>query len=156
MLIRPVEASDRADVVRLSVRLAVGVAAWRDPGGVASATHRWVVSAVDHHDADRCPVFVAEDSDGSVLGFVSVGSRPHWSGETDAYVGELVVAETAARKGVGGALMQAAEDWGWTQGYKRLSLETGAANQVARAFYRSRGYQDEDIRLSVSLADVRP
>jgi hypothetical protein len=41
-------------------------------------------------------VFVAEDTDGSVIGFVSVGSRLHWSGETDAYVGELVVAECAS------------------------------------------------------------
>lgn len=41
-------------------------------------------------------MFVAEDTDGSVIGFVSVGSRLHWSGETDAYVGELAVAECAS------------------------------------------------------------
>jgi hypothetical protein len=41
-------------------------------------------------------VFVAEDTDGSVIGFVSVGSRLHWSGETDAYVSELAVAECAS------------------------------------------------------------
>jgi ribosomal protein S18 acetylase RimI-like enzyme len=85
-------------------------------------------------------VFVAEDTDGSVIGFVSVGSRLHWSGETDAYVGELAVAECASRRGVGTALMRAVEDWGHSCRYRRLLLETGAANIGARGFYRSRNW----------------
>lgn len=136
----------------MSPRLTIGVADWRDPEAVMAATRDWVVSALDGHEPDRRPVFVAEGDDGVVVGFVSVGSRPHWSGETDAYVGELVVAEEAVRDGVGGALMRAAEDWGRANGYRRLFLETGAANTGARAFYKSRGYDEEDVRLSVSLA----
>ena len=98
------------------------------------------------------PVFVAEDDAGSIVGFASVGSRAHWSGEIDAYVGELVVADEVERRGTGSALMLAAEDWGRRQGHGRLFLETGALNTVARDFYRSRGYDEEDVRLSVSLA----
>lgn len=143
---------DRSAVVDLAPRLMVGVAPWRDREGVASAVDAWVVGSVDRHDAERNPVFVAVDDDGSVIGFVSVGSRVHWSGETDAYVGELAVIERVEGRGVGSALMDAAEAWGRNHGLSRLTLETGAANTVARQFYRSRGYQDEDVRLSVELA----
>jgi ribosomal protein S18 acetylase RimI-like enzyme len=110
------------------------------------------VGSVDGHDAERNPVFVAVDDQGAVVGFVSVGSRPHWSGETDAYVEELAVIERVERRGVGSALMDAAEEWSRRHGFSRLTLETGAANEVARGFYRSRGYRDEDVRLSVGLA----
>jgi len=130
----------------------VGVALWRDRDGVASAVHAWVVDSVDGHDAERNPVFVAVDDDGTVVGFVSVGSRLHWSGETDGYVGELAVMEGVERRGIGSALMDAAEEWSRKHGLSRLTLETGAANTVAREFYRSRGYRDEDVRLSVELA----
>ncbi|MBO0812225.1 MAG: GNAT family N-acetyltransferase [Microlunatus sp.] len=102
----------------------------------------------------QCPVFVAEDDDGSVVGFVSVGSRAHGTGETDAYVGELAVAERVQRRGVGSALMDAAESWSKEHGFRRLTLETGAANTVAREFYRSRGYLEEDVRLSVGLTEL--
>lgn len=88
-----------------------------------------------------------------MVGFVSVGSRAHWSGETDAYVGELAVAKRVERQGVGSALMEAAEAWSKAHGFRRLTLETGAANTAARAFYRSRGYLDEDVRLSTRLVE---
>lgn len=154
VIVRMYRPEDRSAVVDLAPRLTVGVAPWRDPELVASATRRWVVTSVDRADAEWSAVFVAEDDDGTVVGFVSVGSRAHWSGETDAYVGELVVAERVERRGVGSALMDAAERWGRQHGFSRLTLETGAANTVAREFYRSRGYRDEDVRLSVELPSL--
>ncbi|MFD0884420.1 GNAT family N-acetyltransferase [Streptosporangium algeriense] len=66
----------------------------------------------------------------------------------DAYVGELVVSSEAERTGVGSALMAAAESWARAHGLCRMTLETGAANLRARAFYRSLGFADEDVRLS--------
>lgn len=152
MIVRMYRPEDRRAVVDLAPRLTVGVAPWRDRESVGSSIHGWVVGSVDGHDAERSAVFVAEDDDGSVIGFVSVGSRAHWSGDIDAYVGELVVAERLERRGVGNALMDAAEGWGRERGLRRLTLETGAANTAAREFYRSRGYQDEDVRLSVGLS----
>lgn len=116
MRIRHLEASDRDAVVALSSRLTVGVARWRDRDHVGTATRASVVAAIDGHDPEQQPVFVADDVDGSVVGFVSVSSRSHWSGGTDAYAGELAVAECAARRGVGSALMHAAENGGATRG----------------------------------------
>jgi ribosomal protein S18 acetylase RimI-like enzyme len=56
------------------------------------------------------------------------------------------------RRGIARALMQAAEAWGGAQGLDCLTLETGAANQAARAFYAALGYQEEDVRLTKRIA----
>jgi GNAT superfamily N-acetyltransferase len=48
-------------------------------------------------------------------------------------------------------LMDAAEGWARRRGHQHITLETGAANGAARAFYDRRGYQEEDVRLTKTL-----
>jgi GNAT superfamily N-acetyltransferase len=139
---------DAAAVLALADRLTIGVAPWRDPGAVRDAVRSWVRDAVGGTD----PVWVAE-AGGAVVGFVHAGERAHFSGERDGYVGELVVAEDVARQGIGRALLAAAERWAAGRGLRRLTLETGAANATARAFYAALGYQEEDVRLTVDLSN---
>ena len=90
-------------------------------------------------------VAVADDQ---VVGFVSVAERTHFTGQVDAYVGELVTATGMERRGIARALMTVAEAWGADCGLRCLTLETGAANQTARSFYASLGYLPEDVRLT--------
>src|SRR4051794_38113401 len=118
MLVRDYRPEDRAAVVSLATRLTIGVAPWRDPAAVAPAVRGWVMSSIT--DA---AVFVAHD-DHTVLGFVTVAERRHFTGAVDAYVGELVTAEEAEGRGVGRALLTRAEEWAREQGYVRISLET--------------------------------
>ena len=92
-------------------------------------------------------VFVAEDEQGERLGFATVAHDSHFTGERQAYVGELATSETAEGRGVGKALIQACEQWACEQGYRILSLTTGAANQRALGFYRHLGYLGEDVKL---------
>ena len=92
-------------------------------------------------------VFVAEDERNERLGFVSVGPSTHFTGEPQAYIGELVVSETEEGRGVGKALLQACEQWAQEQRYRFISLATGAANERALGFYRHLGYLDEDVKL---------
>lgn len=148
--IRPYRLQDRQEVMSLAGRLEIGVAPWRDPDAVRAAVAGWVRGSLDGCAAEDREVFVAVDG-ARLVGFVTVGQRQHFTGETDAYVGELVVAEAAERRGVGTLLMQAAEQWGRGRGLKCLTLETGAANSTARAFYASLGYQEEDVRLTKEL-----
>lgn len=54
-------------------------------------------------------------------------------------------------RGVGGALMRTVEDWARSAGHDRLTLETGAANHGARAFYAAAGYVAEEVVLTRSL-----
>jgi ribosomal protein S18 acetylase RimI-like enzyme len=52
--------------------------------------------------------------------------------------------------------MRAAEDWARRRGLQHLTLETGAANTAARAFYRALGYRYEDVRLTKPITARRP
>ena len=97
-------------MIALAPRLTEGVAGWRDRRAVRDAVLGWVTGSLAEAAADERAVFVAED-DGMVLGFVTCGEREHFTGEVDGYVGELVVAGGCVRRGVGRALMTAAEQW---------------------------------------------
>lgn len=57
---------------------------------------------------------------------------PHFTGQVDAYVGELVVSAPYERRGIGRALMARAELWAGDCGLEHLTIETGAANVAAR------------------------
>jgi ribosomal protein S18 acetylase RimI-like enzyme len=147
MQVRRYAESDRASVVALAPRLTEGVAGWRDRAAVRAAVLGWVTGSIATAAADANAVFVADD-DGVVLGFVTCGEREHFAGQVDGYVGELVVAGGCVRRGVGSALMAAAEQWAADRGLSHLTLETGAANTSARGFYGALGYRDEDVRLT--------
>lgn len=86
-----------------------------------------------------------------MLGFVSVAERTHFSGDREGSVGELVVAPSFRKQGVGRALMAAAEDWVRQRGLTRVSLETGSANAGARNAYTRLGYVDEQVTLTKAL-----
>jgi ribosomal protein S18 acetylase RimI-like enzyme len=95
-------------------------------------------------------VLVAE-ADGELVGFVAAEERRHWCGDRGAYVGELVVAHKAEGRGVGRALMGAVTEWAGDRRIPHVTLETGAANQAARAFYQRLGFQEEDVRLTLAV-----
>ena len=92
-----------------------------------------------------------EDASGCILGVISVSHSRHFTGEDDAYIGELAVAENAARGGVGRQLVRTAEAWARDEGLRRVTLHTGAANTTARAFYDALGFREEDVRLTLLL-----
>lgn len=155
VIVRLYEPRDRETVLRLAERLQEGVAPWRDATAVRGAVDEWVREAVGADARERRAVFVAEDG-GEVVGFVTTSTRRHFAGDLDAYVGELVVDRPAEGRGIGRMLMTAAEDWARRQGLAYISLDTGAANAHARAFYRALGYEEEDIKLTKSLHPENP
>lgn len=57
--IRPFEPADRDQVLELSARLGIGVAAWRDPRRVLAAVRHWIESSLDSAGTDGKAVFVA-------------------------------------------------------------------------------------------------
>lgn len=148
--IRSYRDGDRDAVLALAPRLAQGVAAWRHPDAVLVAVRGWVSAALGRAADSGQAVFIAE-VDGQVVGFVSVAERTHFTGVTDGYVGELVTAAQWGRRGVGRLLMARAEEWARARGLAHLTLETGAANYAAQAFYTALGYVTEDVRLTKPL-----
>jgi ribosomal protein S18 acetylase RimI-like enzyme len=145
------EGADRDQITALGPRLSIGVANWRDPEKVLATIRTWIEASLASADEDGHAVFVAKLAE-QVVGFVTVEERCHWSGDADGYVGELVTAEDMEGRGVGRALMDAAERWADERGLGHLTLETGAANGRARGFYRHLGYEEEDVRLTKLLA----
>lgn len=147
--IRPASASDGEQIIALAPRLRDGVAEWRDPKAVREAVTGWVRDSLDRSHQDNQTVLVA-DHDGAVSGFVSVGTRKHWSGALDGYIGELVVSHEAEGAGIGSALIRAAIEWSQEQELERVSVDTGAANTRARHLYQKLGFDEEGITFSIA------
>ena len=137
-------------LLRLSSRLTTGVAPWRDPGKVAIAVRGWIESSLASAWEDGHAVLVAL-LDGQVAGMVSLAGREHFTGDLDAYVGELVIGDAMEGRGAGRALMAAAEQRAASWGLPRITLETGTRNHRARRFYQRIGFEEEDIRLTKAV-----
>jgi ribosomal protein S18 acetylase RimI-like enzyme len=148
--VRPFRPHDREQVLALAPRLAEGVASWRDPVGVASAATSWITGSMDRAGEPGHAVFVAELA-GRVGGVITLAERAHFSGQTDAYVGELIVAAGLERRGIATELMRAAEAWAAQRDYAFITLETGAANDPARKLYAALGFVEEEVRLTKAV-----
>ncbi len=144
--IRPYVPADQEFVLSLAPRLTIGIPPWRDHLSWTATAQGWITGSIEQH-GKKTMVFVAEDKQGERLGFATVSHDTHFTGEGQAYIGELATSEAAEGHGVGKALAQACEQWAREQGYRILSLATGAANERALGFYRHMGYLDEDIKL---------
>ena len=150
--IRPYQPDDRAFVLGLAPRLTIGMPPWRDPQRCLAAVEGWISGSIAQHGGATM-VFVAEGERGERLGFASVTHETHFTGERQAYIGELATSESAEGMGVGRALVASCEQWARGQGDRVLALSTGAANTRALGFYHHLGYRDEDVKLVKLLGE---
>lgn len=142
--------ADQEFLFSLAPRLLIGAAPWIDPGLMLEAVRQWITSSIARHGSEAV-VFVAEDSRGERLGFASVSRDQHFTGVPQAYLGELAVAEAVEGRGVGKVLVRACEQWAHEQGYSRLALDTGWANERGRRFYERLGFKEESVKLVLVL-----
>ena len=92
-------------------------------------------------------VFVAEREDGSVAGFVEVGSRPYADGcETSpvGYIEALYVDPDVRRSGYGRDLLKAAENWARGRGYHEMASDALLDNEISHAAHYRAGYEEVD------------
>jgi len=146
--IRPTTAADHAAVRGLAGELLAGMAPERPAAGLAAAAASWVDDAC--RGSAGSVLLVACDGQ-PLLGFAGVGERTHFSGEREAYLGELVVAPSARRRGIGVLLVRAAEEWARQRGLDRVTCETGTANGPARELYARLGYVEEQVTLTRAI-----
>ena len=88
-------------------------------------------------------VLLAEDGVGGVLGLAELSIRPSAEGCTSdriAYLEGWFVVPEARRRGVGRALVAAAEEWGRAQGCTEFASDTQPDNLVSAAAHRALGF----------------
>jgi ribosomal protein S18 acetylase RimI-like enzyme len=95
------------------------------------------------------------DDEGDVLGFVTASPASGEFVEADerGAVRNLYVRPAERGRGIGTALLAAAEAHLEAQGVAVVSLEVLAGNEAARRFYRRHGYADHRMELRKSVGD---
>lgn len=89
--------------------------------------------------------FLAERDDGTVCGFVEVGSRPYAEGCDSSPVGYIEgwwVDEAVRTRGAGRALLDAAEHWARSMGYTEMGSDALIDNRVSHAAHERCGYEE--------------
>ena len=98
-------------------------------------------------ERDDAAVFIAERPDGTVCGYVEVGTRPYVDGCDSSPVGYIEawwVDEDVRRTGYGRALLTAAEDWARSQGYTEMGSDALLDNTLSHQAHRASGYEEVD------------
>ena len=93
--------TDREFVLGLAPRLAIGIPSWRDPQKMIATVRGWITESIEQH-GKKTMVFVAETGQGERLGFATVSHSTHFTGEGQAYIGELASARLLSAHGLSG------------------------------------------------------
>ena len=94
---------------------------------------------------DDATTFLAERPDGSLCGFVEVGSRPYAEGCESSPVGYIEgwwVDADVRKRGVGRALIEAAEQWARSKGYTEMASDALIDNSVSHASHKALGFEE--------------
>jgi RimJ/RimL family protein N-acetyltransferase len=144
VVVRPAEPGDAAELVALAS--AVG----GEPEGWLLTDERWrsvgderrYIRAVRRSTAGAVLVAVRGDE---IIGRLSIARDPQEQCSHVADLG-LMVAREHRRRGVGRALMAAAERWARAVGITKLELHVFPYNAAAIRLYEQAGYEREGLR----------
>ena len=137
--IRSVTENDLNEWFRLRKRL------W---DGLRDEDHRnEMLDVLEHSDAQL--VLVADRGEGRLIGFLEASIRPYVEDCHSDHVGYLegwFVETEYRKKGIGGALVQAAEDWAFDKGCTEMASDAELGNELSLKAHLALGY-DETSRL---------
>lgn len=101
------------------------------------------------HETPNNYLFVAEDADGTVVGFIDLQkTQDFFTGRANCHINNLAVAAAYERRGVGKALMAHAEEWAREHRCTLLTLAVFPGNERARALYEADGFAVDLLRLA--------
>lgn len=143
--LRPAVPADAPIVARLAGELAdFPVPPWRTAEEIARADLPILEAALARTPDDQL-LLMAEGETGPAGCVYVVTNRDYFTGEALAYVEVLAVAPEARGAGVARALMEAAEGWARTLGYRRIRLAVWNQNERARGLYEHLGFLPETM-----------
>lgn len=141
--IRVAQTSDAPAILALADRLPAFGPTTRTVAEIANRER----AALAHGLSNPAPgarLLVAEEPPHGVIGVVLLETRvDYFTDRPHGYVSILAVAAEAEGRGVGRALLKAAEDWGRVKGFTKLTLAVFADNRRAKAFYERQGWSPE-------------
>lgn len=130
-------------------------AIWADHSAIAQISEKdlgypcdpaLVAQRLSHLDKDRECVYVAVQ-DNAVVGFIHIEKYTLLYHQAMANILGIAVSSAYRRRGIGRALLNAAEAWAKDRGLSAMRLNSGAARKDAHLFYRSAGYTDEKAQI---------
>lgn len=127
MKIRRFSLSDLGQVVRIE-RASFGPEAYS------------VATFLAHLFRDRKGLFVAEDGDGAVVGYVLARVGLRWLGVRRGGITSIAVGPAYRRRGFGTALMTAALKHMNRSGVDEADLEVNVSNRAAQSLYQAFGF----------------
>lgn len=153
--LRPEDPNDLAFVLAQASRITAGAPTWYPVEAIVTATQRGLSTAVQAAD-DTTLVVLAVDEQDTRLGFLYAhATAAPFTGDSHVHVSDIVVAEEAEGRGVGGTLLQAAEAWAIARGANAMSLHVFLANTRAQDLYARMGFEGESLRLHKPLRNRR-
>ncbi len=93
-------------------------------------------------------VLIAKDENGRIIGFAELSIRPYAEGCSSGRVAFLegwYVRSDSRRRGVGEALVAAAERWGVAKGCDEFASDTQADNEESRAAHVNCGFTEVGV-----------
>ena len=135
MQIRPIEKSDRSEWLRMRCTLWPG-----NQTALAEEVDRFFAGSLREPRA----VLVA-DEDGGLVGLMELSIRSHAEGcltDRVAYVEAWYVDPRVRRRGVGRALIAAAEDWARAQGCTELASDSESDNRISQLAHLASGFDE--------------
>ena len=121
-------------------------ALWPDSSAQEHAQE--LLSILDGKAPGQLPLIelVAEDRSRELVGFAEVGLRSHADGCDAAHaVGYLegwYVIESHRKRGIGGQLLHAAEEWARKQGCVEMASDALLENELSQRVHEALGYQE--------------
>ena len=143
MDIRPVKKSDRMEWIRLRSSL------YSNPG--PQEIDDWFDAAESGGTAlVGVAVLVADRGDGSLAGFVEIGSRNYADGcktSPVAYLEGWYVDPDVRRNGLGTKLLEAAEAWALTHGFSEMASDTELENEISLRAHLALGFEEVERQI---------
>jgi aminoglycoside 6'-N-acetyltransferase I len=136
---RPVRAADKAEWLRLLRGLHPEM-----PESAHIPSIDAFLAGEPHDSLLPVAVFVCERPDGRLAGFLELSVRNYAENCAGAtpYVESWYVDADVRKKGLGRALMQAAEDWARAAGYPEMASDAVLENELSHRAHKAVGFDE--------------